>query len=182
MGALQPVVQETPLSTEVPFEIVPVWKNIGAELFAELIDLWGRSQAIGDPDRAVQRAHQAVCIARDRSGVVCGVGTAVIRVMPRLRQPVYYYRQFFAPEVRGQRQALPFFNEARRQLEVYNDSLLEPESLGMLVELENRQLATRYERAYEPDADSTFIGYSPKGLQLRVSYFKNARLLRRRSA
>ncbi|WP_460732628.1 hypothetical protein [Lysobacter tyrosinilyticus] len=165
------------MSTEISFEIVPVWKRVSAELSAELIDLWGRSQAIPDPARAAQRAHQAVCIARDPSGALCGVGTAVIRVLPRLRQPLYYYRQFFAPEFRGQKQAIPFFNEARRLLEQHNDSLLEPESLGMLLELESPQLVARSERAYEPAADSTFIGYSPRGLQLRVSYFKNARLL-----
>jgi hypothetical protein len=167
------------LSTEISFETVPVWKKVTAELSAELIDLWGRSQAIPDPDQAVRRARQAVCVARDQSGAVCGVGTAVIRVLPRLRQPLYYYRQFFAPELRGQKQAVPFFNEARGLLEEYNDSLVEPESLGMLLELENQQLVARYERAHEPAADSTFIGYSPRGLQLRVSYFKNARLLPR---
>lgn len=169
------------MSTEISFETIPVWKKVSAELSAELIDLWGRAQAIPDPGRAEQRARQAVCVARDPSGAICGVGTAVIRVLPRLRQPLYYYRQFFAPEFRGQKQAVPFFNEARRLLEQYNDSLVEPESLGMLLELENRQLVVRYERAYEPAADSTFIGYSPRGLQLRVSYFQNARLLARPS-
>lgn len=165
------------MSIKVPFETVPVWKKVNAKLSAELIDLWGRSQALPDRDRAVRRAREAVCIARDRSGTVCGVGTAVIRVLPRLRQPLYYYRQFFAPEFRGHKRAVPFFNEARRLLEGYNEALPEPESIGILLELENQQLVARYERAYEPAADSTFIGYSPGGLQLRVSYFKNARLL-----
>jgi hypothetical protein len=169
------------LNTEASFETVPVWKQVTAELSAELIDLWGRFQALPDPGRAAQRAGQAVCIARDPSGAVCGVGTAVIRVLPRLRQPLYYYRQFFAPEFRGQKQALPFLNAARRQLEEYNESLPVPESLGVLLELENQQLVARYERAYEPSADSTFIGYSPRGLQLRVSYFRNARLMQRAS-
>jgi hypothetical protein len=168
------------LSAELSFAILPVWKNVDAELSTELIDLWGRSHAILDPDQAARRATQAVCIARDESGVVCCVGTAVIRVLPRLRQPMYYYRQFFAPEFRGRKQAIPFFNEARKLLEEYNDALQVPESLGVLVELESQQLAERYERAYEPDADSTFIGYSPRGLQLRVSYFRNARLNDRR--
>ena len=100
-----------------------------------------------------------------------------MRVLPRLRQPMYYYRQFFAPEFRGQKQTIPFFNRARRVLEDYNAGLAEPESLGVLVELESPLLATHYTRAYEPMADSTFIGYSPRGLQLRASYFVGARLL-----
>ncbi|HEU0306867.1 MAG TPA: hypothetical protein VFR30_07855 [Lysobacter sp.] len=175
------------MNTETSFEIIPVWKNVTAEISSELIDLWSRNRAIDDPDRAKARASQAVCIARDSSGAICGVGTAIVRVLPRLRQPMYFYRQFFAPEFRGQKQSVAFLNRARQLLQGYNASLETPESLGVLLELENPMLAKHYTRAYEPVADSTFIGYSPKGLQLRVSYFDEARLLppvqlRRRTA
>jgi hypothetical protein len=165
------------LNTGIAFEIVPVWKNITPEISAELIDLWSRTQAIPDADEAAARASQAVCIVRDTDGVACGVGTAAVRVLPRLRQPMYYYRQFFVPEFRGQKQTIPFFNRARRVLQDYNVALAKPESLGVLVELESHLLATHYTRAYEPAAESTFIGYSPRGLHLRVSYFDDARLL-----
>lgn len=165
------------MNTEVPLEIIPVWKNVTPELSAELVELWGRHQAIPDADKAKLRARQAVCVARDASGALCGVGTAIIRVLPRLRQPMYYYRQFFAPQCRGQKQAVPFLNRARQVLQDYNAALAEPESLGVLLELESHMLATHYTRAYEPVADSTFIGYSPRGLHLRVSYFDGARLL-----
>jgi hypothetical protein len=163
--------------SEKPFEIVPVWKQVTSELAEELVALWARDGAIPDAARAVARANQAVCIARDAEGTICGVGTAVIRVLPRLRQPMYYYRQYFAPEFRGHKQAIPFLNRARQVLRDYNATLDKPESLGVLLELENPILAKHYTRAYEPAADSTFIGYSPRGLQLRVSYFDDARLV-----
>jgi hypothetical protein len=165
------------LNTDASFEIVPVWKNVTSELSAELIDLWGRSGAIADPDKAALRAGQAVCVARDANGKACGVGTAVIRILPRLRQPMYFYRQFFAPEFRGHRQTVPFFIRARQTLEDHNAALAVPESLGVLLELENPQLAARYALACEPGAGTIFIGYSPQGFQLRVSYFNNAQLL-----
>ena len=159
------------------FDIIPVWNNVTPELTAELVELWGRHGAIPDAARAAARARQAVCIARDADGAVCAVGTALVRVLPRLRQPMYYYRQFFSPDFRGQGKAIAFLNQARQLLQEYNAGLEKPESLGVLLELENRFLATHYNRAYEPSADSTFIGYSPKGLQLRASYFEDARLL-----
>ncbi|MFC5569031.1 hypothetical protein ACFPN1_02990 [Lysobacter yangpyeongensis] len=165
------------MNTETSFEITPVWKSVTPELSEELIGLWSRNKAIDDPVRARARASQAVCITRDGSGAICGVGTAIVRVLPRLRQPLYFYRQFFAPEFRGQKQTVPFFNRARRILQDYNAALATPESLGVLLELENPMLARHYTRAYEPAGDSAFIGYSPKGLQLRVSYFEGARLL-----
>lgn len=175
------------MNTETALEIIPVWKNVTPEIASELVDLWSRHKAIDDPDRAKARASQAVCIIRDDSGAICGVGTAIVRVLPRLRQPMYFYRQFFASEFRGLKQTVPFFNRARQVLQDYNASLEAPESLGVLLELENPMLARHYTRAYEPVAYSTFIGYSPKGLQLRVSYFDDARLLppvqlRRRTA
>lgn len=165
------------MSTEAPFEIIPVWKQVTPDLTTELVDLWGRTHAIPDAEKATARARQTVCIARDANGALCGVGTAFVRVLPRLRQPMYYYRQFFAPEFRGLKQTIPFFNRARQLLQDYNAALAAPESLGVLLELESPILAKRYTRAYEPAADSTFIGYSPRGLQLRVSYFEDVRLL-----
>lgn len=163
------------MNTDASFEIVPVWKNVTYELSVELINLWERSGAIVDPDEAALRAGQAVCIARDANGTICGVGTAVIRVLPRLRQPMYFYRQFFAPEFRGHRQTVPFFIRAKQVLEDHNKALAVPESLGVLMELENSQLATRY--TFATEAGTVFIGYSPRGMQLRVSYFNNAKLL-----
>jgi hypothetical protein len=156
-------------------EIIPVWKQVTPELKAELVAMWQRGQAMPDPASAATRADQAVCVARGTNGALCGVGTAVLRVLPRLRQPMYYYRQFFTPEVRGQNQTRPFFESAKGVLQAYNASLAAPESLGILLELENAQLAARYNMAQS--AATTFIGYSPRGLQLRVSYFEGALLL-----
>lgn len=158
-------------------EIIPVWQQVTPELQVELVEFWTTHKAIPHEGVAAERAKQAVCITRDEDGKICGVSTAVIRVLPRLRQPLYFYRQFFAEGVRGKKQSVPFLNRARQILQEYNAGLETPESLGVLLELENQQLAMHYTRAYEPTADSTFIGYSPRGLHLRASYFDGARLL-----
>lgn len=161
----------------VAFNVVPVWKQVTPGIKAEVLEFWKNNRAIGDPGRARQRVDEVVCLARGDDGGVCAVSTAVIRVLPRLRQPMYYYRLFLARSVRGQDQVIPFYNNARQVLQAHNASLPEPESLGVLLELESRYLDAYYKAAYIPEADSTFIGYSPRGLQLRVSYFEGARLL-----
>jgi hypothetical protein len=158
-------------------EFVPVWKQVTPELAQELMAFWQANQAIVEPAAAATRALQAVCIARDEAGALCGIGTAVVKILPRLRQPMYYYRQYFAKGLRGQHQELPFYLRAKQVLQDYNDSLAQPESLGILLEVENSKIAAVYKHAYEPAFDATFIGYSPRGLQLRVSYFEGARLL-----
>lgn len=138
---------------------------------------WRSNKAIVDDTTAATRPTQAICIARDASGAICGVGTAVIKVLPRLRQPMYYYRQFFAKSMRGRSQFIPFYQAARKILQDYNVNLEKPESLGLLLELENDKLGKAYPHAHEPDFGATFIGYSPRGLQLRVSYFDDVQLL-----
>ena len=158
-------------------EIVPVWKDLSPELAAELVAFWRDQNAIRNETVAARRSEQAVCIARDADGALCGVATAVVKVLPRLRQPMYYYRQFFAKELRGQHQELAFFQRAKQILQDYNAGLDKAESLGILLEVENAKIAAAYRRAHEPGFDATFIGYSPRGLQLRVSYFDNAVLL-----
>lgn len=156
------------------FEILPVWKQVTPALESELVAFWARNRALGG-EQAQQRASQAVCIGRDDQGGLCAVGTATVRVLPRLRQPAYYYRQCFDTAQRGQRQTVPFMQRVREVLQAYNASLPSPESLGLLVELENAQLAARYNKASE--AGFHFIGYSPRGLPLFVSWFEDATLL-----
>jgi len=161
----------------VKIEIVPVWKALTPELSAELVAFWNDQNAIRNAAEAGRRSEQVVCIARDAEGALCGVATAIVKVLPRLRQPMYYYRQFFAPALRGQHQELTFFQQAKRILQDYNAGLDTPESLGILLEIENAKIAAAYRRAHEPGFEATFIGYSPRGLQLRVSYFDAAVLL-----
>ena len=158
-------------------EIVPVWKALAPELAAELVAFWRDQNAIQNEAAATRRTEQAVCIARDADGALCGVATAMIKVLPRLRQPMYYYRQFFARSLRGQHQELAFYRRAQQILQDYNAGLDKAESLGILLEIENAKIAAAYKRAHEPGFDATFIGYSPRGLQLRASYFDNAVLL-----
>jgi hypothetical protein len=162
----------------VSFQVLPAWKQVTPALEQELLAFWQRNNAIAiaDASRAAERARQAVCIGRDADGGVCAVGTAVLRTLPRLRQPTYYYRQFFDAAHRGQRQAIPFANQAKAILQAYNAGLERPESLGMLIEVESRQLADRYTLAHEPESGYGFIGYSPRGLVLRVSWFDGATL------
>ena len=157
--------------------IVPVWKQVTPALADELVAFWLENKALGDEASARQRTEQAICIARDENGKLQGVSTGVIRVLPRLRQPMYYYRQFFARSLRGKHQELPFYRHCKQVLQDYNADLPVAESLGILLEIENSKIAAAYKRAIEPGFDAVFIGYSPRGLQLRASYFEDAILL-----
>lgn len=155
-----------------------VWKQVTPELAEELVAFWTDNKAIEDEAKARNRTQQAVCTLRDDGGALVGVATAMVKVLPRLRQPTYYFRIFLAPSVRGRgREAfLPMVQQSKRTLHEYNKGLKQPESLGLLFELENGKLGKAYPHAYEPIFEATFIGYSPRGMQLHVSYFSDAML------
>lgn len=159
-----------------PFETEVVWQRVTPALVEELVAFWAAHVAGADPARARLRAGNAVCVGRDHEGGICAVGLAVIRVLPRLRQPMYRYRQFIAPAHRGQAQAVAFANRCRDALEAHNAALPAPEALGLVTELRGRPLPARYAQAIDPATGSIFIGYSPRGFQLRAVYFKDAQL------
>lgn len=158
------------------FKILPVWKQVTPELKAELREFWERNKALASGDQADMRAEQAVCIGRGDDGKVCAVGTAQLRILPRLRQPTYYYRQFFDPAIRGQHQTVPFARQVVATLQAYNAGLEQPEAIGLVVELQNKMLAGRYAQAVQVEAGFTFIGYSPRNCPMFVSYFEGAEL------
>lgn len=158
-------------------ELIPVWKQVGPELASELISFWARNNALPDPTKAAERASQVVCISRDAQGHIWGVGTAYLGILPSFGQPSYLYRQFFDAGARGQKQTIPFICGARDILEAYNASLPRPESIGVCFELQNDALQQRYQAIHEEIPNAYFLGYSPRGNQLRMMPFKGAKLL-----
>lgn len=162
-------------------DITSVWKQVTPELQSELIAFWARNRAIADPTRVAARAQQAVCVARDEQGELWGVGTAYVGVLPSLSQPTYFYRQFFAEASRGRHMTAPFYGQVLRTLQDYNASMPTPEAVGVLIEFQSDVLTNRYTATCQPVGDSGFtswyIGYSPRGNQLRVTYFEGATLL-----
>ncbi len=156
------------------YSIVPVWGKVTPELQAELADFWIGHKAMVDVERAKLRAQQAVCVLRDADGALCGVATAFVQVRPRLRQPMYYFRQFIAPAHRQQQQALPIFKASCEILEAANRE--KPQCLGVLMEIENPDLARVFSHVVGARTGAVFLGYSPRGHQLRAVYFKGAKL------
>ncbi|MGE8281971.1 MAG: hypothetical protein ACN6O2_16250 [Stenotrophomonas sp.] len=162
---------------DAPLEFSSAWKQVGPELGVELATFWLQQGAISDPDEARRRADEVVCIGRDPQGDIQAIASVAIKVLPRLLQPMYYFRAFVAPGARGHDHATVMLIKSLKILQSYNAGLPQPESLGILLELENRGLEKRSQRAYIPELNSVFIGYSPRGLHLRVSYFDDAVLL-----
>ena len=156
-------------------EIIPVWKRVGPELQAELASYWIDNGAMTDRAKAAERALEAICIARDEGRIV-GVTTGYPRIVPMLRQPMYYLRMHIAKPARNQMLSIPFvkasFDEIERQ-ELAKEKVM---CLGVIIQLENERLAQHYNEAYWWQSKFVFAGYSRDNMQLRVRYFDGVRL------
>ena len=156
-------------------EIIPVWKRVGPELQAELASYWIENGAMTDPDKAAERAVQAACIARD-GGRIVGVTTAYPRIVPLLRQPMYYLRMHIAKPARNQALSIPFVKESFAEIERQELAKDKPLCLGVILQLQNERLAAHYNEAYWWQSKFVFAGYSRDNMQLRVRYFEGIRL------
>lgn len=157
-------------------EITPVWQKVTPELETELAEFWLENKALLDPAKATDRAAQVVCIARGEDGKIAGVSTAYPRIVPMLRQPMYYYRNYLGKDHRGKNLSIPFLQKSRAVLQEYCLAMPKPLCIGIILSLENQRLAAHYDAAHWPRTGFTFIGYSPDGHQLRVNYFDGVRL------
>ena len=160
-------------------EVLDVWQKLTPALEAEILQFWLDNKALVEKMQPAKRVQQVVCLARSEEGGIVGVSTAQPYLVPMLGQPMYQYRNFIAAGARGQQLSIAFLLKAKAVLQAYNQALATPQCLGIILELGNEALAQRQDQAHWPRTGFTFIGYTPKGLHLRVWYFAGARLFDR---
>lgn len=163
------------MSRASTFRYVAHWQTDLPDEGEAVLDFWKREGAIGDESQAKQRLREIVLHARDDNDEVAGVCTAVPMTLPRLGQPMYYYRTFIGAKYRKTMLFLHLWNRARPILERHARSHGFP-CIGVLIELENSRFG---ETGLDPvwgRHDFIYIGKSQRGFDLRVHYFRGAKL------
>lgn len=154
-----------------------VWKQQTPALLDEIIAFWTKEKALGSEQLAQQRAKQSLVVMRDEQGDIAAVSTAIARAIPRLRQPMFYYRSFCAEAHRGQHTSIPMMKASQKVLHEYVLSMEKPIAIGILIEIENKMLNEQFNKAYWPRTVFSFIGYSPRELPMYAHYFPDMPLL-----
>ena len=157
------------------FTYHPGWGQLTSEDQQDLIDFWVSEKALPNAQAAQQRVAQVVMFARDEEGRIAGVCTALPQNPPQLGQPVYFYRSFIAPRYR---QTLVVFRMLKKAI-----ALLEEDArahdwpcIGVLLELENDRFGEKGRMPVWPGIDFVYVGKSPRGLECRIHWFRDARL------
>ncbi|HEX7348809.1 MAG TPA: hypothetical protein VF264_04075 [Rhodanobacteraceae bacterium] len=169
------------MSASTPFTYVDSWQHLTAADVAAVQAFWLREDAHVEGAEAARRAQQVVIRALSPDGQLAAITTVEPRLIPRLMQPMYYYRCFIGAVWRKN-------NTLRlRVLLQKTFEVLEPWSrerdfpcIGVVLELENAGFERpSLQRAYWSNRTHngySYIGRSARGLEMRVRYFMGARL------
>ena len=161
--------------TTTTFTCVDAWQSMSPQDVDEVCAFWLREHANVEGREAEKRAAEVVTRVLDADGTLVAVGTVEPRTIPRLRQPMFYYRCFIGVAWRNQNLARPMLRHAFAVLDRWSRERDFP-CIGMLLELENKGFEHALKRAYWSGTDFVYIGTSARGLDLRVRYFRGARL------
>jgi len=158
------------------FEYVPHWKLDNPENDAAVLAFWKSENALANDAQAQERLKQVVMHARDASGAVAGVSTVASLTHPRIGQPLYYFRCFIGKNWRKSLLVGHILRRTRNLLEQYAQEHDFP-CIGVILELENdRFKKVGWNPIWHSLGEFVYIGKSQRNLDLRVSYFRGARL------
>jgi hypothetical protein len=157
------------------YRYVTDWMQLDPAMGETIRAFWLREQANVEGERATQRLNEVVAHVLDANGELAAVSTATPKILPRLGQPMYYYRCFVGREWRSSKLVRPLLRYTQKVLEDYARANGYP-CIGVLLELENEGFADTLRWAHWPGIDFSYIGVSPRGLELRVWYFRGAKL------
>lgn len=151
-----------------------------ADHAAALVSFWLAERGFASDADARRRLPEVVMHAQDAGGAVAGVCTAVPMLLPRLGQPMYYYRCLIGS---GWRRSLLVMALLKRTMALLEDYAIASDypCIGIVVELENDRFSRALAAPVWPAPGGrgfVYIGKSRDGLDLRVSYFRGARLRR----
>lgn len=157
------------------YQTITDWQQLDPATGEVIRQFWLREEANVAGDAATRRLAEVVAHIVDESGELAAVATAVPKILPRLGQPMYYYRCFVGKAWRSSKLVRPLLQHTKKVLEQYARAHGYP-CIGILLELENQGFAHTLRWARWPSVDFSYIGVSPRGLELRVWYFRGALL------
>jgi hypothetical protein len=151
------------------------WQAMEADVADSIRAFWRNEGAFNDEPQMAARLQQIVMHATTPDGVIAGVCTAVAATPAQLGQPMYYWRTFVGARWRSTPLVMQLLKRSCVFLEEFARNNDYP-CIGILLELENPRFRDKGRTAVWWNPRFTYIGRSPRGLDVRVHYFKGARL------
>lgn len=173
---MPPIADVSVLSSR--YRIVEDWRALNPEHAEAIRRFWRSEGAILDEAAIERRLPELVVHAEDADGNIAAVSTVYSGPVPQFGQTFYHYRCFVGKAHRS--------SYLMRQITVGAINVLERHArsegfpcVGVIAELENPRFRSTMARVPVWRADGVelvFVGKSPRGLDVRVHYFRGARL------
>jgi len=145
------------------------------KLAAEIIDVWGKNNMLGDSKSRAERVKQVVMVVRNKDHEIVGISTAYPTYVEKLKNTLFAFRCMLLPEFRYPGLLTKLTVKTRDHLEKIH-STYDPYCIGLIAEIQNSKLSKFRKEAVYPGSELTFIGYSKNGFQIRVYYFKGVKI------
>jgi GNAT superfamily N-acetyltransferase len=163
------------MAVDSSYQTLTDWQQLDPAVGDAIRAFWISEKASVAGEEADRRLAQVVAHVQDAAGRVVAVATAMPHLSARLGQPMYYYRCFVGEAWRGHSFSRALLRHTQKVLEAYAREHDFP-CIGILLELVNAGFARTLQSPHWRFSGFTYIGKSQRGLDLRVWYFRGARL------
>jgi hypothetical protein len=152
-----------------------IWEKNSAPERDQAISLWKRFNTFVSDEVTLERSKEIVFVASKENDVI-GVSTVrPLRVKLLNNNYFYEFRCFVSPDHRAPGLDTQLLIKTKQFFE--NDpGMTHIPFIGLIMIIENEAIKKNWTKAVWPGAEMVFVGYSPKGDHIRVSYFKDARI------
>lgn len=151
------------------------WKMMTPSLKDELLTFWVESGFLS-AEAAERRVSEVVILVRNESKVIVGVSTAYKSFVKQLGNHFYIFRCAIKVEDRHPGLTSALLVKTRDFLESIHDDDSDHTCKGLLTVVENPRINETRREAVWPASQMVYIGSTKDGKQVRVYYFKNARI------
>jgi len=163
-----------------PAKLLQVYEHHTPEADAAIIEFWEAEKALPryDDDFVLQRVSEVLFVVLNDENEIVGVCSGIPSYFEQIRNHFLYFRVFVRPDWRGLNRGVAsslFYAtfDLFDQLKVINGQPI----IGVLTVYESRHLNEVVDFYYSAQhRNQVFLGWTPRGEQIRVSYFNDVRM------
>lgn len=163
--------------TEVEeFDFRPAWRKADPAIEADVRAFWNAMRLIPPPE--IERRIPELIAVAYVEGKLVAVSTAEFSILPQLRARFAMYRCLVSPEYRRHHLSYRISAYSREVLEQWSLENPGEKVVGMAAIIQAREYKQKQQEAMWPEygLNLNLIGYNNVGSQVRVAWFKHARV------
>ena len=154
-------------------ELKPCWQLRDAAIERDVLAFWREGRLLPSVADAAARLKDICLVAYDGARAV-GVVEARLRYLEFIRSRIAMVKLVVSPAHRQEELATDMIGVARQILEQWSVDHPEEKLMGIGCIVQSKDLGQKVHQAVWPRSSLALINYTPRGEQMRLSWFKHA--------